>query len=493
MGSCVGDHWVGEARRRGTFKERAEAAIKRSKAQFAKSVSDLDAENAALLRVGLGAFLDQIPADDWRQRRESIVQHLKSITVAKGLAQAPSVRVPADEIGWYLFLAQQALEDPLCLDVNQASRALPFLAAIGDRWKHAARVQGLDRKIKEVLKDRKAEPDGLIFETLVALSYAERGWEVELLKEKPPVKSPDLVARKDGKALYVECKRQSRRAAYAEKERNDFLRLWHAAREVLISKKQWVWIKAAFHVEVASLPPDYLATTLERVLPLREPDALIHEDGKVTLYARQIDERAVHSHLRKFRVKSNSPMLSKLLGGDWASLNSATTMLYVCKTSHVVGCEARILGTYIDEIAWACGITRRFDSEISMEKNARDVKNLLADAVRQVPDDAASVIHIAVETEDPDVERRRTEKVMSSIPSFIVDRPVLGVRLHLFQANQTIDKLWEFDETVEKFQLDGAKLDDIPSRVVIPTRFELVPGRHWELYGPQSATNSVKK
>lgn len=484
---------MGEARRRGTFKERAEAAIKRNKAQLAKNVSDLDADNAELLRVGLGAFLQQISADAWRARRESIVQHLKGITVAKGLAQAPSVRVPADEIGWYLFLAQQALEDPLCLDVNQASRALPFIVGIGDRWKHAARVQGLDRKIKEVLNDRKAEPDGLIFEILVALSYAERGWEVELLKERPPDKSPDMVARKGDKTLYIECKRQSRRAAYAEKERNDFLRLWHAAREVLISKRQWVWMKAAFHVEVSSLPAAYLSEIVQRILPLREPEALVHDDGNVTIHARQIDELAVQSHLQKFRVKSNSPMLVKLLGGDWAPLNSATTILNLCKTSHVVGCEARILGTYIDEIAWACGVTRKFDSEISIEKNARDVKNLLAEAVRQVPDDVPSVIHIGVETEFPDVERRRTEKVMTSIPSFIFDRPVLGVRLHLFQANQTIDKLWEFDETVEKFQLDGAKLDDTPSRVVIPTRFELIPGRHWELYGGESATDSVKR
>src|SRR5207244_2657371 len=102
--------------------------------------------------------------------------------------------------------------------------------------------------------------------------------------------------------------------------------------------------------------------------PLREPEALVHNDGKVTIHARQIDELAVQSHLQKFRVKSNSPMLIKLLGGDWAPLNSATTILNLCKTSHVVGCEARILGTYIDEIAWACGVTRKFDSEISIEK-----------------------------------------------------------------------------------------------------------------------------
>lgn len=483
---------MGEARRRGTYRERAEAAIKRNKAQLAKGITDIDPENAALLRIGLTAFLNQLSPDVWRSRRESIVEDLKGVTVAKELAQAPSIRVPRDEIGWYLFLCQQALEDPLCLDVSQASRALPFFVAIGDRWKHAGKVYGLDRKILEVLHDRKAEPDGLIFEILVALSYAECGWDVDLLKENPPNKSPDMVVRKGDKTIYVECKRQSRRAAYAAKERNEFLRLWHAARDVLLSKRQWVWIKAAFHVEVASLPTDYLSTILESVLPLRETEALVHEDGKVTIYARQIDQQAVHRHLQQFQVKNNSPMLSKLLGGDWAPLNSATTILNLCKTSHVVGCEARVLGTYIDEIAWACGITREFDSDISIEKKARDVKNLLADAVRQVPDDAASVIHIAAETEDADVERRRTEKVMASIPSFIFDRPVLGVRLHIFQANQTIDKLWEFDETVEKFQIDAANLEDIPSRVVIPAHLELVPGRHWELYGAKLGSEAIK-
>ena len=47
---------MGDARRRGTFKERAEATIKRNKAQLAKNISDLDADNADLLRIGLGAF-----------------------------------------------------------------------------------------------------------------------------------------------------------------------------------------------------------------------------------------------------------------------------------------------------------------------------------------------------------------------------------------------------------------------------------------------------
>jgi len=177
-------------------------------------------------------------------------------------------------------------------------------------------------------------------------------------------------------------------------------------------------------------------------------------------------------------------MIAKLLGGDWVPANSATTTVHLIKTSQVAGCEVPAFGKYIDEIAWACGATRKFESEQSIEKKARDVRSLLADAVRQVPDDEASVIHLAAETlEGADVERRRTEKVMRSIPTFITAKPVLAVRLHLFQANETTNRLFEFDETVEKFQVDGVDLADIPSRVVIPSTAQMVKGRHWEIYG----------
>lgn len=128
-------------------------------------------------------------------------------------------------------------------------------------------------------------------------------------------------------------------------------------------------------------------------------------------------------------------------------------------------------------------MTREIDAKVSIDKKARDVKKLIADATKQVPADRPSVIHIAVETLDgPEVEERRTEKIMTSIPSFVTDKPVKVVRLHRFQANQTIDKLWEFDETVETFQTTDAVLDNLPSRVVVPDDVEVVHGRHWEVY-----------
>lgn len=474
---------MGEARRRGTLEERKRSAIQRNKAQLISLLGGKDERSASTLQAGIDPFLARLSPDVWRERRQRILDALKNVEQGLDLEKAQPIRVQDDEIAWYLFLCEQALNDPLCLDVNQLARAAPFFAGIGERWAHAVRVKGIEQKLDEVLHQYRSQPDGLLFEILVALSYASKGWDVELLEQRPPAKSPDMRVTRGEKELFVECKRLVRRTSYAEKERNDFLRLWDEAKHVLMSNGQWIWFKGLFHQEADNLSTDFLAEVFKKTLPIGSGEKLVYDGPEATIYARLIDRPAVKAHLGKFRVKSNSPMLNHLLGGDWAPPNSATTIIKLAKRSRVVDCDVAVLGSYIEEIDWACGFTRDFDSPVSLDKKAKDVTKHLADAVRQVPDDKPSIIHIAAETmEGKDVERRRTEKVMASIPEFVTDKPVLAVRFHRFQGNQTIDKLWEFDETVERFQVDWVDLDDIPGMVVVPEATELKSGSHWELY-----------
>jgi hypothetical protein len=377
------------------------------------------------------------------------------------------------------------LDNPVCVDSAQAQRILPFFAGIGERWEYAKNVARLDQKIIESLTHYRKDPDGILFEILVALSYAAKGWHVELLEEKPPAKSPDMVVRKGGIELFVECKRLNRRTAYSEKEQTEFLRLWDKATPVLIQNRQWLWLKAVFHAEVFTLPNDFLAHILQRTLPIGGNETILHEDADATIHARPIDRQAVNTHLDKFMVKEPSPMLCNLLGGDWAPENAEMTVIVLAKRGHMDGCEAPVLSTYIEAINWACGITRKFDSDTSIEKKARDITSLLADAVKQVPHDKPSVIHVAAETlEGRDVELRRTEKVMSRIQSFLTDKPVLAVRFHRLQSNSRTNMLFEFDETVEQFQVTGSEtlLEDIPSQVIVPDHATFVDGRHWEIY-----------
>lgn len=474
---------MGEARRRGLLEVRRKAAIEHNKAKLVSLMGDKDPRADSMLRAGIAPFLKLMSAEKWQRRRADIIDSLRNIQQGVELEKAKPIRVREDEIGWYLFLCEQAVEDPLCMDVSQVSRAAPFFVGIGERWQYATHVNGLEHKMREVLHKHKKNPDGLIFEILVALSYAAKGWEVEMLEQQPPAKSPDMRVRKDDVEIYVECKRLDRRTSYAEQERNDFLRLWDTAKHILLKNKQWVWFKGVFHVEASSLPPDFLANLFQNVLPISSGEVLVYDGHEATIYARLIDQSPVRRHFKNWQVKTNSPMLTHLLGGDWAPMNSSVSSAHLVKTAHVNGCDAPVLGSYIQEMEWACGFTRDFDSAVSLDKKAKDITSLLADAVLQVPSDKASIVHIAAETlEGKDVERLRTKKIMNSIQSFVMEKPVLAVRFHRFQANQTIDKLWEFDETVERFQVDGLPDDEIPLNVVLPNDTEMKHGSHWELY-----------
>lgn len=474
---------MGEARRRGAFEERKKAAIKRNKMKLVSLIGGGDPQCDKDLRAGIAPFLRLMSADKWQRRRGDILDAIRNIEQGVELERAKPIRVREDEIGWYLFLCEQAMDDPLCMDVSQVARAAPFFAGIGTRWQYANNVVGLENKIREILHKAKSNPDGPIFEILVALSYAAKGWSVELLERQPQAKSPDMVVRKDGLEIYVECKRLERRTSYAERERDDFLKLWDAAKHILWEKQQWLWFRGVFHVEVSSLPTDFLANIFQHALPIGHGEVLVYQGDEATIHARLIDRYAVWSHLEHWQVKTNSPMLSHLLGGDWAPMNSSVSMAHLVKLAHVNGCDAPALGTYIQEMNWACGFTRDFDSEASLDKKAKDVLGLVTEAVAQVPSYKASIIHVAAETmEGKQVERLRTQKVMASIPALAVGKPLLAVRFHRFQANQTIDKLWEFDETVERFQVDGFCDDDLPLNVVTPDSTEMRSGSHWEIY-----------
>lgn len=473
---------MGQAKRKGTFEERKQASIKRKKDLIIEKMGGRDEHLMEVLRIALAPFFAQMSAEGWQTRRRLIIASLNALSEATSMENAKPIRIREDEIGWYLFLCEQIIEDPLCVEISQAQRILPFFAGIGERWRYAANVTGLERKIREVLTKYKSEPDGVIFEILVALAYAAKGWEVELIEESS-TKSPDMVVRKAGIELFIECKRLDRRTAYSEEERNHFLRLWNAAVPVLIANKQWVWLKAAFHTELSSLPTDFLTNILQQNLPIESGEKTLCDTADVTIQARFIDRRAVDQHIENFMVKEPSPMLNHLLGGDWAPDNSEVSAIYLAQRGTMVDCEAPVLSTYVQKIDWACGITRSYDSEASINKKARDITKLLSKAVEQVPEDRPSIIHVAAETlEGRDVEFRRTEKVMGKLPTFVTDRPVLGIRFHRFQSHSRTDKLYEFDETVEKFQVDGVKLLDIPSRVVVPDHVELINGRHWEIY-----------
>jgi len=244
---------------------------------------------------------------------------------------------------------------------NTSSRTIAAHQRVG----FAHRVVGIERKPDELLKEHRKQPDGLFFEVLVALAYAEEGWDVTFIEEGQD-KTPDMRIVRGDQEFFVECKRMVRTTDNSEKERNQFLRLWDAGRHVLLEKRQWVWFKGTFHVDPAELPDNFLLDLWLSSLPIGLGERVPMDNEQATIKARLIDQAGVRRHMREFRGKANSPMLTQVIGGDWAPEDASVTLLPMIKRGHVNGCEVSELGMYVEEVAFACGFRRNFDSKISI-------------------------------------------------------------------------------------------------------------------------------
>lgn len=70
-------------------------------------------------------------------------------------------------------------------------------------------------------------------------------------------------------------------------------------------------------------------------------------------------------------------------------------------------------------------------SHASIDKKAKDIIKLLTVAVKQVPSDRFSIVHIAAEAmEGTAIEHRRTQQVREKLQKFVTEKPVAAVRFH---------------------------------------------------------------
>lgn len=476
---------MGEAKRRGSEAERTAKAIQRDKADFYAESGLLQAESeeSKAISVILEACLGAMAPGEWTKRKSELLARIARRGEQVALKDVSAIRDVEDEIAWYLYLAEISITDPLCQETNQAARALPYLAALGQKWPARDRVIGMDKKIRELVSVKRAAPDGALFELLVALSYAECGWDVEMLAERPPAKTPDLLVSRDGMSFYVECKRQSRRPKYSAEEHQHFLELWDGMAKLVRASGQWLWFDIVFHQELSQVPSDVLTRLAGTGLPKVYGPQTLRNDALATVRARPIDQVAVKAHLASNLVKSGSRMLRELLGGDWAPKNSDGPMAVEAKGGRVKACDQVPFNHWIDELRWAAGCTWTCDAPLSVAAKARDIKRLLVDAVRQVPPDHPSIIHIAVETsEGREVDRLRAERIRSMLATFKVDRPVAALFVHSIQCNSVSDKPWEVDETVDWYFGPAGVIPELPRWILLPAKTQGPGIAHWALY-----------
>ena len=391
------------------------------------------------------------------------------------------VAIADDRMAWYLYLAETYLFSPFKYEYIQGSRVLPVFKRLGASFDVLSRVGGIEEKADRLISVETGHADSGLFEMLVAVLWAKNGWEkVDLLAPNVSTKCPDIRASSGGQEWFIECKRLAQNSGYSKRERAKWLRMWQMFQSVLEENRLPFLLDFVFHVELESLPDEFLRNELTGKIRLVVPPCSLISNKTWDVTIECVDIEAIQRHLINYRVKWPSGQLNELIGGRRDPSRGFTSMFHA-KSGRMgsgKGCNV-----YIESLDFAAGAFWHCDADRSIEQKARDIRGHLADAVQQLPSDARGVVHIGIETLDgPKVEAKRYARIIKTMGLFDPrGKDLRWIYCHLFQPYAPADQAWAYDETVYPFSLcSRGELEPLASYpVVVDCERNWSDGVHW--------------
>ncbi len=403
----------------------------------------------------LNWFLSFMSAKHWETRRASIEKSVK-IEIGRtepkdaSLSDMKPLSVRDDRIGWYLYLVDCLLNDMPSYELIQGARVVPLFKRIGMDLDFLKSVEGIELKVKRLLKQEKSQADAILFEMLTALMWVKNGWNVSFIPTTSG-KSPDLLAKKCGEEFYIECKRLAQSSTYAIHERDKWLKMLTFIKDDLMPRN--LLLDVIFHVELHTLDDTFLREQLSGKLPLIVKPGCIISNETWTVNVSFVDIDAINRHLDRYFVKYASTQLRYLIGGERAEEIGFSSGM---KAKYFPIGEGSGNNLYISGIAKAFGVYWQCDAPISIDTKARDIWCQLRDAIEQFPEQKNAVVHIGLETLDGiKVAKERLSKIEKTVSFWDSgNKNVDWVYCHFFQSYTPIKEVWVFDETVRWFAKD---------------------------------------
>ena len=438
----------------------------------------------------LNWFLEFLDPADWVDRVahiEGVIEDVLKIHRSRQQAQEyKPISIVDDHIGWYLYLADTALHAPVKYEPTQGARVLSIFKRLGSDFELLKSIGGIEDRVSKMLASERNQPDSALFEILIALLWKRNGYEtVEFIPEQPPKKTADFRAEKEGQEWFVECKRLKKSSMYSEQERTKWLAMWAQFRDFLIETNYSAVFEIEFHVELETLPDEFLVKELGGKLPLVQLPCQVISNDTWEVSARAVDYNSANAHLAKYRVKHPSDQINELIGG-YIDPNRGFTALVLGKFVRAGHCGGN--NRFLDELEFAAGAYWHCTAERAIQRKARDIRRRLADAVNQLPYGKKCAVHVALETLDgADVEEERFLKIFQSVMNFDTkDKDLRWVYCHLFQSYAPPDVLWVIDETIHYFGgISDYGEEPLSHRhAIMPADADLQEGAHWEKEPP---------
>lgn len=394
-------------------------------------------------------FMSFISEKEWQKRKAGIenkiaIEFRSSLPFSEPLTEGTLIVVKDDIIGWYLYLIEMLIHEPHKYEYFQGARIVPIFKRLGADLNLLKSIEGVERKIKEMLKRRVSEADALLFEILIALLWARNSYIVSFIPEKKGKKTPDILAKKGGKVWNIECKRQSKTSDYSYRET--------AKRQTMISHiskdliQRNIILDIIFHVELETLSDTFLKELIEHKLNLAIPGKIV-SNKQVDIDLSFVDIPAIKEHLKDNFVKHNTPLLNYLIGKKPVDNKGFTCGVYA--NFFRVG-EGDVNNLYISDITNAFGVYCSCDAKEALWAKARDIKNQVHTALQQFNSEETAVIHVGMETFDgPEVEMTRSKKILETIEKIDhINSNLRWIFCNYFQSYSPPDQCWVFDETV---------------------------------------------
>ena len=383
---------------------------------------------------------------------------------------------PADMAAWYILQAETFATDRVYWSPEGVMRTVPFLTRIGKELRLLLSVKGVEDRAARVMLGERRQPDGGIYELLVALAYRRGGWDrVEFVSETPGRgRTPDLHVFRPKSRWAVECKRLSR-SPYAAKEKMRGMKLAESVHALSLELNESVVVEVKYKIEVADVPDDYLVAHVRSAI----------EQRTSALW----DNEVASGRVRPV----NWPLARKVLAKDYVYFGSSRMIellvgYYVHQADHSMAAKWRpspSMPAYADAVYQASVISWLSLSDAAVRQKARHFRGVLAKAEGQLPPDRPGVIHIGVESNaDANVDSLRHILNTFQARSFALRnsrlRWVYG-NYFVPEATTRKEESWAITETMVPYKIGSHSTRwPLPGHMLVSSEGDGREGVHWD-------------
>lgn len=294
-----------------------------------------------------------------------------------------------DEIAWFIFQAQTYAEGREFWAPDESARIVPFIQKVGKELHHLKAVEGVEERVERTMTSERRQPEGGIFELLVAAAYKRHKWSsVEFVPETPGRgRTPDLYVSQSRRKWAIECKRVLR-SQYARTEEAWGKRLSQKVHDLSEERGFPVVVDVHFFEELHEFHEEYLRERVEDLLSPKLPITAF--DGRARVRIRRPEWELVRNVMRTDYVHIGSSRMMEILAGGHQH-DMSHSLRARCRRAHDKP-------SYADTIYHASLVNWASLSPKARGKKAAHFKKKVADAEAQLPSDRPGAVHIGIDS-----------------------------------------------------------------------------------------------